>query len=110
MRKKSVTAAVMVLVLALGALVANAAIGDKKIRTRIEEQQRRIDHGVKTGLLTPHEAKIVQDNLNRIRAAEAKMAADGIVVPKEKRRLEQMLDKNSKMIEREKHNPIRRID
>jgi hypothetical protein len=111
MRKQAImmTAGVLVVVLlAVGASAGNA--NDPGIRVRIEEQQKRIDQGIASGQLAPREADIVQDNLNRIKAAEARMKADGTLTPRERARLEHMLDRNSKMIYREKHNPIRRID
>jgi polyhydroxyalkanoate synthesis regulator phasin len=111
MRKKAVVVAAAVLVftlLSVGAYAGNTR--DPGIRERIEEQQKRIDQGIASGQLTRREADIVQDNLNRIRAAEARMKADGTLAPRERARLEHMLDRNSKMISKEKHNPVRRID
>jgi hypothetical protein len=94
-------------------MVFDAYAGNTKdpgIQTRIEEQQKRIDQGIASGQLTRGEAEVVQDNLNRIKAAEARMKADGSLTPKERRRLELRLNRNSKMIYKEKHNPIKRIE
>ncbi len=112
MRNKAVVA-VFVVTLAFALVAVSAYAGNTKdpgIHSRIEEQQKRIDQGIASGQLTRREADIVQDNLNRIRESEARMKSDGKLTPKERARLEHMLDRNSKMIYKEKHNPIRRID
>lgn len=112
MKKKIVVATSLALIVfVLSAVAAYAGnTKDPKIRERIEEQQKRIDQGTASGSLTRQEADIVQDNLNRIRESEARMKADGKLTPRERKRLEHMLDRNSKMIYKEKHNPIRRIE
>ncbi len=112
MKKKMViTTSVALIVFVLSAIAAHAGnTKDPGIRARIEEQQKRLDQGRASGQLTRREADIVQDNLNRIRESEARMKADGKLTPKERKRLENMLDRNSQMIYKEKHNPIRRIE
>jgi hypothetical protein len=85
---------------------------DDNIESRIDNQQKRIDRGVKSGELTRREAEIVQDNLNEIRRRYSKMRRDGVLTMKESEKLERMLDENSRMITREKHNKdlnIRRL-
>jgi polyhydroxyalkanoate synthesis regulator phasin len=77
---------------------------------RFEHQQKRIDDGVKKGSLTTEEAALVQDNLNRIKADEAKLKADGKLTPKEKESLNHKLDLNGQMIKKEKKNAIKHID
>ena len=89
---------------------ANDPSHDPKIVQRFERQQMRIDNGVKKGLLTKDEAALVQDNLNRIKAEEAKLKAAGQLTPKAKNSLHRKLDLNSKMIEKEKENVIKQID
>lgn len=112
MKKKMVVAAsAFLIVFVLSAIAVYAGnTKDPKIRERIEEQQKRIDQGIASGSLTRREADIVQDNLNRIRDSEARMKADGKLTPRERKRLERMLDRNSRMIYKEKHNPIQRIE
>ena len=83
---------------------------DPKIMERFEHQQKRIDEGVKHGSLTTEEAALVQDNLNRIKADEAKLKADGKLTPKERESLNHKLDLNSQMIKKEKKDAIRRIE
>ncbi len=108
----SFAAVVMGLAIALltvGAYAADA-LHDPGIQKRFEHQQKRIDQGIASGQLTKDEAALVQDNLNRIMADEARLKAAGKLTPKEKARLEHKLDLNSDMIYREKHNVIKRID
>ena len=107
------TRIISALVLAIGLMTAAAYAGntnDPGIHARIEEQQKRIDQGISSGQLTRVEADIVQDNLNRIKDAEARMKRDGNLTPKERARLELRLDRNSRMIYKEKHNPVKRVD
>ena len=80
------------------------------IEQRFENQQKRIDDGVKKGSLTTEEAALVQDNLNRIKAEEAKLKDAGQLTPKEKESLNHKLDLNSEMIKKEKKNVIRHIE
>lgn len=87
-------------------MLAGIAFADM-IRDRIDNQQRRIDQGIMSGELTRGEADVVQDNLNYIRDEYARFRAnDGVVGPVERDRLNDMLDRNSRMIENKKHNPI----
>jgi hypothetical protein len=79
------------------------------IQKRIGRQQLRIDQGIASGALTQSEAYMVQDNLNWIRSAFARMKADGILTPPEIGKLEAMLDRNDLMIRNKKHNAIKRV-
>jgi len=77
---------------------------DDNIENRIDNQQKRIDQGIKSGQLTRHEADIVRDNLDEIKRRYTKMRRDGVLTMRESEKLENMLDENSRMITREKHN------
>ena len=83
----------------------NPLTHDPKIQERFENQQKRIDAGVKAGSLTQAEAALVQDNLNRIKEEEAKLKAAGQLTPEAKKRLNQKLDLNSQKIKAGRHNP-----
>jgi len=75
------------------------------INKRIKTQQQRINDGRRTGKLTPREADIVQDNLDYVRRQRAKYKSDdGALGPGERKRLHEMLDENSDLIYRKKHN------
>ena len=90
-------------------IVCAQPVRDIGIQERIAAQQSRIDQGIVSGRLTQREAAIIQDNLNWIRDRELRMKADGILTGRERERLHRMLDQNSEMIFRKKHNRIRRL-
>lgn len=79
-------------------------------QARIDNQQKRIDNGIRSGELTRKEAEIVQENLDRIKAAYSRMKADGKLSEKEQEKLDKKLDRNDKMIYDKKHNAIERFD
>ena len=83
-------------------------VDDPGIQDRIMEQQKRIDEGIASGSLTRDEAARVQDNLNRIKAEEARLKADGKLTKRERARLQHELDRNSDKIFKKKHNQRRR--
>lgn len=76
-------------------------------RARISDQQKRIDQGIASGQLTRLEADTLQDNLNWIKYEFSRMTDDGLLTPAESRRLDDMLDRNSRMILDRKHNPVK---
>jgi hypothetical protein len=77
---------------------------DADIEERIDNQQKRIDQGVASKELTRHEADTVQDNLKEIRRRYSRMRKDDVITIKEIEKFDKMLDENSKMIDRKKHN------
>ena len=87
-----------------GAFAASPPTPD--VKKRISDQQKRIDERVKSGALTRDEAKVLRDNLNRIKGEEKRLAGDGKLTDEERTRLHKMLDQNSKMIEDKKNNPV----
>jgi hypothetical protein len=98
----------IILVMIAGSVFAGNTY-DPVINDRIAEQQKRIDEGIASGQLNRAEADILQDNLNWIKAEETRLKADGKLTPKERARLNKMLDRNSNMIYKKKHNPIRQL-
>jgi hypothetical protein len=103
-----VVLSLMSVILITGAAYAGN-INDPGIQGRIAEQQGRIDTGIASGQLTRPEAAILQDNLTWIKNEEARLKADGHLTPHERKRLNRMLDRNSNMIHKKKHNPIKRV-
>lgn len=79
-------------------------------QSRIEQQQKMIDNGIRSGELTKNEAKVVQKNLDKIKAAYSRMKADGRLSEKEQDKLDKKLDRNYKMIYDKKNNQIERFD
>ena len=85
------------------------AQSQSSIRERIEQQQVRIDDGIRSGSLTRREAAKVQKELDEVRRARAKMHDDdGRISHKERERLNKKLDKVEHMISREKHDSQKR--
>ena len=74
------------------------------IDKRQENQQKRIDAGVKSGELTPKEAERLQKGQARVQKMEDKARADGKITKKEARQIEHAQDQQSKKIAREKHD------
>jgi len=79
------------------------------IVVRADNQQHRIDEGIRSGQLTRHEANMLQDNLNYIRSEFSRISVNNRLTQHEHERLNRLLDQNSEMIYREKHNEIRRL-
>jgi hypothetical protein len=71
---------------------------------REANQEKRIQQGVASGQLTPKEAAAVQKGEARIDKVEDKAKADGVVTAKERARLHNMQEKESKAIYRQKHD------
>ncbi|MEI6303650.1 MAG: hypothetical protein WCR74_19575 [Betaproteobacteria bacterium] len=96
--------------LLLGALAipafaqAPAPVAPYNIDQRQANQQRRIDEGVKSGELTPRETARLQKGQAHIQKMEDKARADGVVTNKEHVKIAHAQDKQSRLIEREKHD------
>lgn len=67
-------------------------------------QQNRIYQGVNSGQITPREFRLLEREQARIRAAEARMKADGRYTRRERYRTHQMLDRSNRHIYWAKHN------
>jgi hypothetical protein len=74
------------------------------IDQREAAEEQRIKEGVRSGAITPQEAERLAAEQRRIRAAEARMRADGRLDPRERARLNQMLNKADRDIYRESHD------
>jgi hypothetical protein len=88
--------------------VAQATPATPNIDKRKAEQQQRIDQGVKSGELTEREAASLRKGQAKVQRMEDKAKADGVVTDKERKKLTHEQDKQSKRIEREKHDRQRR--
>jgi len=74
---------------------------------KIKEQQKLIDQAVSAKTLSKDEAKTVQDNLKRIKGKKEAITEDGKVTERERGNLQNMLDRNNRMITDKKKNPVR---
>jgi hypothetical protein len=75
-----------------------------RIDQRQENQQKRIDAGVKSGQLTEREAARMDKRQDKLQADKEKAQADGVVTKKERARLHNEADRNSAAIARQKHD------
>jgi hypothetical protein len=67
-------------------------------------QDRRIQHGIESGRLTPREAGRLEAQQARIEHREARMKADGHLTAAERRQLTRLQDRASRNIYHKKHN------
>jgi hypothetical protein len=105
MKRKSIVA---FLIAALFVLVAGAAYAES-IPNKVSKQQQRIDQGMRSGQLTAAEADTLQGNLNHIKNRYYRLVSDGTLTPAERRNLNRLLQQNSDMIYRKKHNVVRQL-
>ena len=77
---------------------------DPGIQQRMQNQERRIDQGVQSGALTPKEAGKLEAEQARIQQTEQRMKADGRLTSKERQKLDNMQDRSSDHIYRQKHD------
>ena len=75
-----------------------------ELRHRFENQEKRIADGIKSGSITTREAAMLQGNLNKAKAKYADFTRDGKFTPAEEEKMHKLLDKDSEIIERKKHN------
>jgi polyhydroxyalkanoate synthesis regulator phasin len=75
-----------------------------EVQHRFKNQQKRIDNGIKSGTLTKEEAAMLQENLNKSKAKYAELTRDGKFTPAEEEKMHKLLDKDSEIIKRKKHN------
>ncbi len=74
------------------------------INQRQRNQQRRIRQGVKSGSLTPREARTLERREAKIQADKKAAKSDGVVTPQERRKLRREENRTSRAIYRKKHN------
>lgn len=105
MKRKSV---VVCLIAVLFVLVAGAAHAES-IPTKVSKQQQRIDQGLRMGQLTEAEATTLQGNLNHIKNLYYRHISEGTLTLPERRSLNRLLQQNSDMIYRKRHNVVRQL-
>jgi len=98
----SVSAVVIVLIFAAAAFAVSSGLDAK-----IAEQQKLIDKAVSSKSLTKDEAKIVRENLNRIKERKKAASADKKLDELEQGNIQNMLDRNNRMITDKTNNPVR---
>ena len=77
---------------------------EKRVDRRQDRQWDRIQDGIDSGELTRREARRLMRGQRRIERMENRFERDGYISPREQRKLERALNRNSKRIKRAKHN------
>jgi hypothetical protein len=77
---------------------------DPGIQQRMQNQEQRIDQGVKSGALTPKETGRLEAEQAKIRQTEQRMKSDGQLTPNERQKLNNMQDRSSQHIYNQKHD------
>ena len=74
------------------------------VRQRQQNQQQRIQQGVRSGELTPQEAGRLEAEQARIQQSKERMKSDGELTGAERQKLNTMQDRSSQHIYRQKHD------
>ena len=77
---------------------------ERRVDRRQARQWDRIQNGIDSGELSRGEARRLMRGQRRIERMENRFERDGYISPRERRKLERALNRNSKRIKRAKHN------
>ena len=102
MKRTALAAFLAAAVLGLGMPAFAQPAGN--IHGRMDQMERRIEHGVQNGSLNRNEARDLRGQLSHIRDREARMRADGRLDHRERERLQNDLDRLDRQISRERRN------
>jgi hypothetical protein len=79
-------------------------VKDPGIQQSMDNQEQRIDQGVRSGELTPKEAGKLEAEQAKIKQTEERMKSDGNLTIGERERLQNMQDRAGSDINRQKHD------
>jgi hypothetical protein len=105
MRKRWFLPAVTAVILIAGGYMApvpGRAAQTPDPEQRIANQQKRIDQALQANEITPDSAKMLQDDLNKIKDEMTRMKADGKLSKEETDKLNTMLHQNGQLIDKTK--------
>jgi tellurite resistance protein len=88
----------------VGAGAPSGKANDPRVQKRMQNQDRRIDQGVKSGELTPKEAGRIEADQARVQQTEERMKSDGNLTGQERQKLNTMQDRTSDRIYQQKHD------
>jgi hypothetical protein len=92
-------------------LTLSSSVMAQSISERVERADRRIERGIQSGSLTPHEAHRLRNEFYAIRNEEARArGADGHMDHRERDRINNALDRLEQRISYLKHNDNYRDD
>ncbi len=86
------------------ASLASAHTGTPRVDRRQAHQRTRIVQGVRSGELTPREARRLRAGQAHVGRMERRAKSDGVVTQRERVRMERAQDRQSRRIARLKHN------
>ena len=101
---KSTIAAIVIAAFALPGFALAQTTSTPRVDKRQENQDKRIEQGVKSGELNKKEAARLEKGQARVQKMEDKAAADGKITKKEKVKIEHAQDVQSKHVARQKHD------
>ena len=108
MKLKTALIALSLTALTLPALAQMSAPQDPtatpRIDKRLDNQEKRIEQGEKSGALTPREANRLEKREAKTEADLAAAKSDGKVTKAERKGLHRELNRNSRAIYRQKHD------
>jgi hypothetical protein len=105
MQKIMVAGFMAAVIMAMGAGSARAGwVHDGGIERREWRQEHRIDHGIRSGRLTPREARRLMAQQHRIRWEKQRMMSDGHFTARERMRLHHHMNMANRDIWRMSHN------
>lgn len=85
-----------------------AQIATPGITSKQNEQQSRINQGIRSGELTPRETRKLDRQQAKIQADKRAAKADGVVTPRERRHIKKEQERADQRIYSEKHDFQRR--
>lgn len=89
--------------------VSSAHAGTPRVDRRQSHQAERIREGVRSGQLTRAETRGLVRGQAHVRRMERRAKADGVVTPRERARLTQAQNVQSRRIARARHNGLQRF-
>lgn len=104
MRKSIITLAAAVVVTTFSAATAHAQSNTPGVDWRQQNQAERIYYGIQNGTLTLRESGGLIRGQARVHRLENRFKSDGVVTPRERRRLHRRQNQQSRRIFRRKHN------
>ncbi|HTP64044.1 MAG TPA: hypothetical protein VMJ66_01540 [Geobacteraceae bacterium] len=104
MKKSGAILTIVAIIATVGGSSAFAGTNDPIIQQREQNQENRIEQGIQSGQLTPHEAGRLEGQQAKIQQNEERMKADGNLTPRERAKLTREQNRASRNIYRKKHN------
>lgn len=86
------------------AVPASAQMYGDSVERRLERQADQLERGIRSGALTPQEARKLTREQERLERQADRIQADGRITPQEHHRLDHKIDQADRRLERELHD------